>query len=667
MHRIASFDVFDTCLIRTRAFPSDVFYDIAMELKQAARLCFGNTFAEDFRAARFNAEVAAFKSLDTSEEVTLDEIWRQLAATMGMPDWREGVRSELRIEALHMRANSKMGRVVNAERSRGRRIAFTSDTSLPSGFIMDRLKDHGFYEQGDVLLVSSEVGLTKRTGSLFRRLADSEGVKFGDILHTGDNVHSDIAVPRRLGIAVRRCRDAELQGPEIAILTGAPEDTAFPSRLAGAMRSCRLGGQGADAEGGLRDFVASFLGPVLTTFAAWLLGQAARDGVSRLYFLSRDCYLLRQVAGTLATGSGIECRYLQISRQALLLPSAKAVSAAGMPWMRLPFEQPTLDRLLAKLGVDGSDRSELASMVSRSIGGRRILNDEADWRAFWRIVGEEPVRAKVASRIAERKQHAIRYFDSQGLFDGARWAVVDLGWLLSCQTALKTLIQAASPNKTIQGYYLGLAYGRRTTAEAGNATALFFANPPDHPLGTGQPHVFSRVTALEHLFGVAPHGTVRSYESNGNGESSPVCAELTGAVKSLSSAIENLLAEFVLHHWEACQSSPTTAAARVIIDQLLWTCLTQPKRQWCEALTPIMVSEDQNNIGAVPIAAPLTWRRAITNRLPGRIRARYGPREPMHWPEANQCLTDGALGSAIKATRAFRLAKRVIAGHASEA
>ena len=660
MHKIASFDVFDTCLIRTRPFPSDVFYEIAIELQQSAHSYFGRNFAEDFRAARSTAETVALKNLKTGEEVTLETIWRQLALTTGLPNWRDGMLAELRSEERCIRANARMILAVNAERTRGSRIAFLSDMYLPSEFILDRLRHHGFFQDGDVLMVSSSVGLTKRSGNLFRHLAEKEGVAFKEIHHTGDNLHSDVAVPARLGMAVRHCRDAHLEAPELAIVNSAYEDTSFASRMAGAMRSFRLASQGTEAENGLRDFAASFLAPVLTTFASWVLGQATRDGVRRLYFLSRDCYLLRQVAMRLAAGSGIECRYLKVSRQALFLPSATAVSEAGMPWMKRWFETPTLDRLVAKLGLDEPEAPELTSRIYASIGGKDTLTHDADWAAFWRVIGQEPTHSKIQARIDKRRVDAVGYFESQGMLDGTPWAIVDLGWWLTCQTALNEILGIASPDKGVRGYYLGLQSGRLTATDAGTATPLFYAAPLDRPAGVAQPHIFPRATLLEHLFGIAPHGTVRYYQPSPNGVASAVCAEVKVEVESLSSEMEGLLAEFVSQHWEPGLPPPASAVARGVIDRLIGTCLSHPKRQWCEALMPIDVSADQNNIGSVPLASPMTWGRVISNRMSGSVGARYRFNGPVHWPEADECITRGALQTALKAVHLLRLTKKTL-------
>jgi len=48
--------------------------------------------------------------------------------------------------------------------------------------------------------VSSEYALTKRTGKLFKKVLELEGVKVNEVLHIGDNLRSDVIRPRLIGM-----------------------------------------------------------------------------------------------------------------------------------------------------------------------------------------------------------------------------------------------------------------------------------------------------------------------------------------------------------------------------------------------------------------------------------------------------------------------------------
>ena len=57
------------------------------------------------------------------------------------------------------------------------------------------------YDITDIpVYVSSEYALTKRTGKLFKKVLEIEGVKANEVLHIGDNLRSDWFRPKLIGM-----------------------------------------------------------------------------------------------------------------------------------------------------------------------------------------------------------------------------------------------------------------------------------------------------------------------------------------------------------------------------------------------------------------------------------------------------------------------------------
>src|SRR5271170_2768159 len=84
MIRICSFDVFDTCLARRVASPSDVFRDVARKVFNEKGIAVSRPGVEDFVAARIVAERNA-RQRNTLEDIGLDEIWENLFQALGWP------------------------------------------------------------------------------------------------------------------------------------------------------------------------------------------------------------------------------------------------------------------------------------------------------------------------------------------------------------------------------------------------------------------------------------------------------------------------------------------------------------------------------------------------------------------------------------------------------
>ena len=65
------------------------------------------------------------------------------------------------------------------------------------------------------------------------------------------------------------------------------------------------------------------VGPVMYSYVEWVLDEALRRGLSRLYFLARDGYLLKEIAKRIIEKRSlpIDARYFYCSRQSLRMPS----------------------------------------------------------------------------------------------------------------------------------------------------------------------------------------------------------------------------------------------------------------------------------------------------------------------------------------------------------
>lgn len=651
MPKLHSFDVFDTCLIRAYAFPTDVFLTLAGEFQATLEPLLGQDYRVIFRDSRADAEARALAAAN-GEETTLREIWVVLASMLPGLDVDLGIERELTAERNALHANTCVRERVRRSREQHGRVLFVSDTYLPEHFVREILTEHDFLEKGDGCYVSSALGLTKRTGSLFRHVLEVEAVSSRDLIHFGDNKTSDYSVPKGLGITAERFADIEHSWVEKAVLEHAHHaDTEFASRLAGEMRRFRLSGVGSKDEAA-KHFVASFLGPLLFVIASWMLARAQKDGVKRLYFFSRDCYALWQVASKLVHRfADIDCRYLQVSRQALYLPTTTEISPQGMPWMRRSFEQMRLGRLLGKLELDVASAGPAFVEWAGQSGDDYELVSDSDWDRFWVLLNQEPLRSRIVAAVNERRWAAIQYFRAQGLFDYREVAVVDLGWFLTCQGALRDLLRLEDPAANVRGYYLGLHLNRRAVEESGLAHAMFYAAPSDRSSILGSAEVFKRVAVLEHVLGCAPHGTVHHFQRNpGQGIGVVSCGQTDDEQVFTSRE----LVELTLHFSENAKllTSLLPNDVQPIVDQLICQATNNPEPSWSKLVGNIRTSEDQNNIASVTLAYPLSWIEFLLTLFPAGFRPRnQGEVRRRVWPELSHAASSRYLITAMHIRR----------------
>jgi hypothetical protein len=514
----------------------------------------------------------------------------------------------------------------------GAQIIFVSDTYLPADFVRAELLRHGLAEEGDKVFVSSAFGLTKRSGSLFQHILKSEGISAIDITHHGDNPQSDLVIPKRLGIAATLHTNTQLNAWERAILSREARYRDVSSELAGSTRAFRLRTE-LQSRSSSHYLVATFLGPAIFTWAAWVLGMARRDGVRRLYFSSRDGYLLCRAARILSPHfDDIDCRYLKVSRQSILLPSTTEISPAGMPWLQRSWEPASLERLIQKLGLHWEEVEHSLSALGGDRGKYKILVFESEWSEFWRILASPPIADLVQERIRTQRNNVLAYLRAEGLFDKLSLGLVDIGWTLTVQSGLQKLLGGLPNVASLKGYYLGLSPSRMPPAAAGKSTALFYDHAADHHSILPRYEIFKRVTILEHIFGLAPHGTVRQHQEIG-ATVVPVCPPVSATFAETVEDVARSLEAYCADNQVMATSYSDEVVAREIIDNLVRTWFGSPNEIALRALDQVTISDDPNNLDSGPLLE--SWRplKAAKTLAPRRWHTKLKVWRPV-WPEA---------------------------------
>jgi FMN phosphatase YigB (HAD superfamily) len=638
MLRVASFDVFDTCITRACAVPMDAFLFVASRLADTLRPSLGERFEASFLLARTRAESLA-RRRHRPAEVTLRQIWDELCGILPMLDLEGGMEAELSVERTLARVNRQVLAAVDAARAESRRVVFISDTYLPWDFIRELLETNGFWRSGDGLYVSSQRGVTKSDGQLFKLMLEEEGILPKQLLHTGDDPRSDVLVPRRLGIMSRQETTCHLTPTERAVAIAGGTRVHATSRLSGEMRAYRV--RVSTDEGTVeRDFASSFLGPFLLTFASWVLSRAEQDGITRLYFVSRDCYLLMKVASVLSPlFGGIECRYLYISRQSLFLPTLSLIGPGGSPWLTPGLETVNMVRRLLSM-LECEESTALGSSGSGGeLPAEKVLETEADWVQFRALLGHGGFNDGLPASVESRRRAAQAYLRSCGMSEPVPWALVDLGWTLSSQVAIRQLLGLHDWQAVVRGYYLGLRHDRHLENSSGFARALFTSLPGDVGVENRGSSIFDRVALLEHVLGCAPHGSVRYYRESAAGVE-PVCPGISDTEVSLKRGLERAVIEFAENGVRCGRWNTDGTTCAAVLDRLCNITFGTPKRAWVRLLANVQASADPNNLGASPIARPPAWKEVLASGCPQRLTRAFGlgTAQSSWWTEGDMAL-----------------------------
>lgn len=180
---IVSFDIFDTLLYRPFLSGKELLY--YLEAKHNV---------SGWYDVRKQAKNSLKKSLN-SESVPLSVIYKNMPAEYTFMK-EEEEKAELSV----IIPNTEMISLFEQAKAQKKKIFIISDMHLEHDFLDKLLQKNGISGY-DRLYVSSEYGLTKRSGHLFEKVQSEEGIDTPQKwLHIGDNLHSDVQVPLSLGI-----------------------------------------------------------------------------------------------------------------------------------------------------------------------------------------------------------------------------------------------------------------------------------------------------------------------------------------------------------------------------------------------------------------------------------------------------------------------------------
>ncbi|WP_243311433.1 hypothetical protein [Fundidesulfovibrio agrisoli] len=530
---VYSFAIFDTCLARIHARPTDLLYALA------ARVLPGSRTREDmheFVRLRLAAEQEARQGPGL-EAAGLGMVYERFPqANPWELDPEALYSSELELALASVRPVPPVLERVRAHVRRGERVVYVTDSLLPGAALRRLLESHGF--AGEVY-AAGDLGKTKAKGTLFSHALGALGIAAQDLLHVGADKAADASVPRSLGIAVEPFVSGRLTPHEQRLLSLQRDCAPEASRVVAACRLARLRDEPAKGLASLRAFACGVVGPALTAFVAWAMDDAARRGADRLYFLAREGEALWRIAKALhpVTG-GPEPRYLMGSLAAWTAPLLAAIGRSDLGWLAAEGQSRRPADLLARLSLTPEELLQASGLSMPGLLSDAPLDDEGI-DALWRLL-DTPGARELLRRKAEAA-HAVllAYLEGQGALEGATLAVADMGWTLYTQRALKAVL--AERGVDVAGWYFGLAGRRLGRVEAGAHRALFIEHAGQAAPGGLESMLFRNQALMERAFTPASHGRVLGYSLTG-GKAAPLLAEPPQGQEVISEIQEGALA-----------------------------------------------------------------------------------------------------------------------------
>lgn len=394
------------------------------------------------------------------------------------------------------------------------------------------------------------------------------------------------------------------------------------------------------------------LGPVLLAFVFWVLEQAGKSGKRRLYFLSRDGWLMYRMAQTLCRagrtsrepGSGKdgagtedsgkadsgkessrtdgfpECRYLYASRYAWRIPEQHLIGDKSLDRICRGGMHVTFSDMMSRAGLTDEDAARIAELVCPGQRADETLSRREIRRLRGPLSGCREFRELAERRSRSRYEAAVGYLAQEGLLENIPYALVDSGWTGTMQESLGHLLKSAGCIRPVEGYYFGL-YSLPETAD-GQLFHGWYFEPGSR---AGRKAHFSNCL-FECVF-TAPHGMTEGYERKAE-RWQPVFAPLRTENEKWVNRQMRFLTLYMetLTEWCAGGTAAEDAAGRLKseaerlrVSGLLKSFMSDPSREESACYGNVVFSDEVTERRARPLAARLTQRQLMEHHLLSRL------------------------------------------------
>ncbi|PZU94892.1 MAG: hypothetical protein DCE90_13805 [Pseudanabaena sp.] len=614
MTQLFSFDIFDTLLTRLVIEPTDIF-EICGD--RAMRYGWINCSAIAFKEVRVNAERRS-RLFCKGGEANLDEIYREVANTLEVEqDVSDKLQQlELEVETEYLVAVPKAYPMIEKARkaSNSANVIFLSDMYLPETFLIERLKQHGFWQDGDRLYVSCQYRKSKGQGDLFLQALADLKLRPQDLVHTGNNELADVAKPKSLGISAIYFDEANPNRYEQISQKYGRTTAGISSFWAGISRYTRLAAPTTTSkELATANIAACVAAPILTAYVIWILQQAKVRQLARIYFLARDGEILLQIAKELAPKiyPEVELRYIYVSRQALRMPGLTKISQAFWEWMFDDTDIFTVESLLARMCFEFSD----AQPIFEPLGyprDRWQQNLSAKERKELRAkLKHHPLLQEKILEIAAKKREVLKaYLTQEKMLDGQAFGLVDVGWKGSLQLSLESAFERFGTRNPV-GFYFALEKPSGGLKHQGEVLAFFFNL--NNSTGLRNNIDYRYVSAME-VFCAGCEGTTLDYALQPDGSVKPVLKHihnqpaLDWGLKYFQTIVIAFVNQLVTKSPQDFNLDYSPKILREALDQIFLSFTSSPTVEESQAFTDCPFFDDPNELYHFYWAMPFRLR-----------------------------------------------------------
>lgn len=331
---VISFDIFDTLITRATLLPKDVF----VLTSEWASKEYPDFTKYDHVTLREKSEKMA-RIAKNGEDPTYDEIYiiYRINSGLSVNEVNKIMDLEIQVELTLVQANSKILDLLIRLKESGKRIILISDMYHSQKTIIKILKKAGInLDYFDKIYISSELGVSKKSGKIYQYINSDLQVNSDSCLHIGDKSQGDIKNAERSGWTAFKIKSnvdyfAEshktslincFAGQDYASFDNYPIAQRYSLGLVANRLAKSVSNDGQLEISTLYDFGYSILGPFTSSLCLWAINKMRKENSKTIFWLARDGHLpyqaFNQIISLTPIANDIRSEYLPISRRMLI-------------------------------------------------------------------------------------------------------------------------------------------------------------------------------------------------------------------------------------------------------------------------------------------------------------------------------------------------------------
>lgn len=484
-YKYISFDIFDTLIKRFTEQPKDVFKIVQIKYEKKY-----GTYDKIPQFSEVRVESERIARSKNNREITFDDIYVIIGEKYNESLANRYKTLEIETELEVCVANPRIKPLYQQCISDGKTVYITTDMYIPRMVIEKILINNGYTGYKRIFL-SCESGNTKAAGTLYTELINEEKIKANELVHIGDNFHSDIINAKKKDIRTIYVKKSAISSN--LILDKSIEKNFLYNFIRYTNPYDEI----------FSNIGYSCFGPLLYGFIDWISKSCFSMKHEKIFFLSRDGFIMKKVYESIKDKLDIDSYYFYASRRALQVAAIQFNSDFEdvMKHMFIP-RFVSVRWLLKRWGLEPNNyvtqviKEKLK--MDDELSGTNII-DDLRIKNLYAILREDIIRN------SRNEYKAFKKYLDENDFKGDV-AIVDIGWYGNMQNSLITMLTHMEHNVNVTGYYLGIVpesdYQNKYNMhgylfERGKNEKLFYR--------------FKYLNSLMELFFMAPHGSAKRY------------------------------------------------------------------------------------------------------------------------------------------------------------